>query len=457
MKPADYKTIISRIIFQLDSINIPIKIDYIPRNHNGKFRAVISHLPQQRPMRILILTQYFPPETGAPQSRLYSLAHNLSNNGAKVSILTAMPNYPKMEVFTGYRGRFYIKENDGPLTIFRSYIYVRKNPGSAGRLLNYFSFVISSLIIGWIKTGKQDIIICESPPLFLGLTALFLKWNKKAKLIFNVSDLWPESVEKLGIIKNKVLLRMAYSLERQFYRKSTLVSGQTQGIVGNIKARYPGVKTFWFRNGIDFEQYNISADGKEFRKMMSLSDSDFVLVYAGVLGHAQGLETVLEAAEKVRVQHNIKLFIIGDGPEKDTLVHSAQEKDLRNVIFISNRPRNEIPSIIAGCDAYIVPLKKLDLFLGAIPSKLFEPLAMGKPIILGVDGEARDLFINKGKCGLYYEPENSSSLEKCINTLANNKDMVKELGENGRGYVRENFDRQKIGNEFYEELLKMHE
>lgn len=406
-------------------------------------------------MRILILTQYFPPETGAPQGRLYSLAHNLSDHAAEVSILTAMPNYPKMEVFKGYNCRFYIKENDGPFTIFRSYIHVRKNPGSVGRLLNYFSFVISSLIVGLIKTGKQDIIICESPPLFLGLTALLLRRYKKAKLVFNVSDLWPESVEKLEIIKNKVLLRMAFSLERRIYMKSTLVSGQTQGIVSNIKARFPSVKTFWLRNGIDFAQFDINADSTEFRNKMGLSDSDFVLVYAGVLGHAQGLVSVLEAAEKVRTQHNIKFFIVGDGPEKDTLVNFAHDKDLRNVIFISNRPRNEIPSIIAGCDAYIVPLKKLDLFLGAIPSKLFEPLAMGKPIILGVDGEARELFINKGKCGLYYEPENSSSLEKCISTLANSKDMVKELGENGRRYVCENFDRKKIGDRFYEELLKI--
>ena len=165
-------------------------------------------------------------------------------------------------------------------------------------MLNYFSFVISSLLVGWIKTGKQDIIICKSPPLFLGLTALFLKWSKNAKLIFNVSDLWPESVEKLGIIQNKHLLRLAYSLERRIYRKSILVSGQTEGIITNIKVRFPSVKTFWFRNGIDFEQFDTSADGSEFRKMMGLTDTDFALVYAGVLGHAQGLETILRCSRK---------------------------------------------------------------------------------------------------------------------------------------------------------------
>ena len=322
-------------------------------------------------------------------------------------------------------------------------------------MLNYFSFVISSLLFGWLKTGKQDIIICESPPLFLGLTALFLRWSKKAKLVFNVSDLWPESVEKLGIIKNRYLLKLAYSLESRIYMKSNLVSGQTQGIIVNIKARFPYVRTFLLRNGIDFTQFDTNADGQKFRKMMGLAETDFAMVYAGVIGHAQGLEIIIDAAEMVRERRHIKFFIVGDGPEKDNLVQLAQEMKLENVVFISNRPRNEIPSIIAGCDAYVVPLKKLDLFQGAIPSKLFEPLAMGKPIILGVDGEARDLFITKGKCGLYYEPENSVSLCDCINILANSPAIVKELGENGKQYVSQKFDRQKIGDEFYNEILKI--
>jgi glycosyltransferase involved in cell wall biosynthesis len=406
-------------------------------------------------MRILILTQYFYPETGAPQSRLYSLAHHLSVRGAKVSILTAMPNYPKMEVFAEYKYRFYLKENDGPLTIFRSFIYVKKNLGSTGRLLIYFSFVISSMIVGWIKTGKQDIIICESPPLFLGLTALFLRWSKKSKLIFNVSDLWPESVEKLKIIKSKVLLKMAYGLEKRIYSKSILVSGQTKGIMQNIKTRFPEVRTLLFRNGIDYKQFDVCADGSEFRTRMDLTENSFVLIYAGVIGHAQGLETILQAAEKVKEQIEIRFFMVGDGPEKESLVHLANERKISNVVFISNKPQNEIPGIIAACDAYIVPLKKLDLFLGAIPSKIFEPLAMGKPIILGVDGEAKELFIDQGKCGLYYEPEDSTGLAQCISELYYNKYLARKLGENGRNYIRENFDRAKIADAFYNELLKL--
>jgi glycosyltransferase involved in cell wall biosynthesis len=366
-----------------------------------------------------------------------------------------MPNYPKMKIFQNYKNRFYIREEDGPITIYRSWIYVMKSNNVVARLLNYFSFVFSSILIGIVKLKKQDIIICESPPLFLGLTALTLKEIKRAKLIFNVSDLWPESVEKLGIVNNKILLKAAYLLEGLIYKKSILVSGQTQGIVKSIKDRFPHVKTYWLRNGIDFEQFNINSDGSAFRADMNLSGSDFVLVYAGVFGYAQGLKTIIRASEILRTQNNTKFFLIGDGPEKDKLIILANEKGLQNLVFLPNKPRKEIPGIIAACDAYIVPLKKNDLFKGAIPSKLFEPLAMGKPILLGVDGEARDQFIEKGKCGLYFEPENSTELAHCINVLYNDKALAKELGENGKHYVKQNFDRQVIAKEFYNELIKL--
>ncbi|MHC1731087.1 MAG: glycosyltransferase family 4 protein [Bacteroidales bacterium] len=404
-------------------------------------------------MRILILTQYFPPETGAPQNRLSSLANNLVRSGCTISILTAMPNYPRMEVFPGYRGKIFIKEDHGPLTVFRSFIYVRKNPGAAARIINYFSFAFSSLLAGSLKTGRQDIIFCESPPLFLGITALLLKRIKRAKLVFNVSDLWPESVERLDIIKSKVILAAAYKLESRIYKRSSLVSGQTQGIIKNIKDRFPDVRTFWFRNGIDFTRFDTRADGALFRKEQSIKDNDFVLLYAGVLGHAQGLETVLEAAEKIGYRENIKFYLVGDGPERDKLVHLADAKQLENLFFIPNRPGHEIPAIIAGCDAYLVPLKKNDLFLGAIPSKLFEPLAMGKPLLLGVDGEARKLFIEDGRCGLYCEPGNSEELSRNIEILFNDRSLGKLLGENGRSFVRKYFDRQVIADELYKKLI----
>ena len=156
-------------------------------------------------MKILLLTQYFPPETGAPQNRLHSLATYLSDFGAGITVLTAMPSYPQSVIYPGYKNKWYKKEKDGDLTIYRSWIYVSKSKSVVARLLNYFSFVITAFIIGLVRIKRHDVIICESPPLFLGMTAVLLKWIKSCKLVFNVSDLWPESAEKLDIISNKTL------------------------------------------------------------------------------------------------------------------------------------------------------------------------------------------------------------------------------------------------------------
>ena len=182
-------------------------------------------------MRILILTQYFIPETGAPQSRLLQWARQLSRKGATVEVLTAMPNYPEMSIHQAYRGKFFLTEEMGGLTIHRSWIYAGSSKAILPRLINYFSFVFTSLLCGIFRTGKFDYVFCESPPLFLGITAWLLSVFKGARLIFNVSDLWPESAEKLGLVKNRLMLSTAASLERFLYRKSFLVTGQTRGIV----------------------------------------------------------------------------------------------------------------------------------------------------------------------------------------------------------------------------------
>ncbi len=406
-------------------------------------------------MKILILTQYFPPETGAPQNRLHSLAGYFSNLDAEVNILTAMPNYPKMEIFEEFKGVFYKYETDKKLKIYRSWIFVNKSKGVLPRLLNYFSFVFTSLLVGLFKIEKQNIIICESPPLFLGITALILKFFKKSKLVFNVSDLWPESAEKLNIVNNKLLLGVSYKLEKLIYSKANLVSGQTQGIVKNISSRFSKVDTYWLPNGIDFNQYNISANGSGFRSDIGLNEADFVLMYAGILGHAQGLEVILKSANITKNQPEIKYVIIGDGPEKQKLLLLSKELNLLNVKFIGNIPRSQMSSAIAACDAYIVPLKKNDLFLGAIPSKLFEPLAMGKPILLGVDGEARELFIENGKAGLFFTPEDSEELANNIHKLYSDQDCMISLSENGKQFVSKNFNREQIAKSFFIKLQEL--
>lgn len=403
-------------------------------------------------MKILLLTQYFPPEIGAPQNRLHSLANHLADFGAEVTVLTAMPSYPQSKIYPGYKRKVFKKETDGQLTIYRSWIYVTESKAVVPRLLNYFSFVFSSLFIGMFFIKRRDIIICESPPLFLGITALLLKWIKSSKLVFNVSDLWPESAEKLNIISNKTLLNLSYKLEKFIYKNATLVSGQTQGIIDSVNQRFPETETHLMRNGIDLKQFSAQGNRFDFRQKCNIPEGNFVVGYAGIMGHAQGLEIVIKAAHQLRHISNLTFLFVGNGADKDKLIQLSNRLSLTNVLFMDSVPRTEMPDVIAACDCYVTPLRKNDLFLGAIPSKIFEPLYYEKPVIMGVNGEAKELFLNEGKCVLHFEPENLEELTERIQQLFSDKPLCNQLGKNGKQYVTTNFDRKKLAHQFWQRL-----
>ena len=256
-------------------------------------------------MKLLILTQYFPPEIGAPQNRIFELAIRLREEGVSVTVLTAMPNYPQMEIHANYKGRKYLYEEIDGLKIHRSSIYVTKSKSIIARLRNYFSFVWSSYRVGKKKLEKEyDIILCESPPLFLGISAYRLAKKKKSKFIFNVSDLWPESAEKLEIVTNRFFLGLATKLEEFLYRKSDLITGQTQGIVKNISSRFPNKKVYWLPNGVDVSFYNPTNNTKQnWRTNNGFSDEDTLLFYGGIIGHAQGLEVIIKAKNYFNRSH----------------------------------------------------------------------------------------------------------------------------------------------------------
>jgi glycosyltransferase involved in cell wall biosynthesis len=407
-------------------------------------------------MKFLILSQYYPPETGAPQNRLHSLALNLVKNGCEVEVLTAMPNYPKMEVFDSYRGLSYFKEHIDGIKVHRSKIYVSKSKGVFKRLLNYFSFVLSSIRVS-NKLSKTDYVICESPPLFLGISALYLSRRLNAKLIFNVSDLWPESAEKLNIVSNKFFLNLAYKLEEYLYKKSFLVTGQTQGIVANINKRFPNISTLWLPNGIDKEVYEVP-ENKDWITEYGIEGKK-VYVYAGIIGHAQGLDVIIKTKNwlvnnEFALSKKVTFVIIGDGPDKQRL-EALNEELKTNIIFIPNTPKIEVLKMLKACHGYIVPLKKLDLFLGAIPSKIFDALGLSKPILLGVDGEAKSLFIDQGKAGIYFEPENEISLAKVIVELENNPLKALAYGKSGNIFATKNFDRKNIAKKFLEKIQEL--
>jgi glycosyltransferase involved in cell wall biosynthesis len=399
-------------------------------------------------MRILFLTQYYPPEIGAPQNRLHELAVRLKANGVDVEVLTALPNYPKMEVQEAYKNGKLREEIIDNIPVHRSWIYVSKSKGIISRLLNYFSFVWSSYWRGR-KLASFDYLLIESPPLFLGYSAMRLSRKLNAKLIFNVSDLWPESAEKLGIVTNQRLLSLAYNLEAKCYNKSTLITGQTQGIVDDIKRRFPNKKVYWLPNGVNVNFYNPERiEDSDFRARNNFKSTDLLLFYGGILGYAQGLEIILKAAKLLEDKPEVQFIIQGSGPEKDKLVNLKAELKVTNVHFFDPVSKSEMPSIVKAIDVALVPLKNLPLFQGAIPSKVFEALAMKKPLLLGVDGEARQHFIEKAQAGLFFLPENEEDLVRQIRQIIENPAKLIDMGNNARSYVSANFNRDKIALDF---------
>jgi glycosyltransferase involved in cell wall biosynthesis len=403
-------------------------------------------------MKILFLTQYYPPEIGAPQNRLHELAVRLKANDIEVEVLTAMPNYPKMEIFEEYKSGKIREEIIDGIKVYRSRIYVSKSKGIISRLLNYFSFVWTSYWRGK-KLGKYDYLLVESPPLFLGYSAMSLSRRLNAKLIFNVSDLWPESAEKLNIVNNKTLLRFAYNLEAKCYNRATFITGQTQGIVDNIKQRFPLKNVYWLPNGVDVAFYDPLKYSKNgFREKYNFKQDDVLFFYGGILGHAQGLKTVLRAANLVKENKSIQIILQGSGPEKDDLVNLKAELKIDNIHFLPPVPKAEMPNILKEVDVALVPLRKLDLFQGAIPSKIFEALAMEKPLLLGVEGEAKKHFIDNANAGLFFEPENEINLADKMIEFGNDKALIIEMGSNGRKYVADHFNRNKIADDFIKEL-----
>jgi glycosyltransferase involved in cell wall biosynthesis len=401
---------------------------------------------------LLILTQYYPPEIGAPQNRLHELAVRLKAGGLKVEVLTAMPNYPKMEIFEEYKGGRIIQEEIDGIKVYRSKIYVSQSKVIASRLLNYFSFVWTSYWRGR-KLSKYDYLMVESPPLFLGYSAMALSRKLKAKMIFNVSDLWPESAEKMGLVTNQKLLKLAYNLEEKCYKKAWKITGQTQGIVKDIETRFKLDNVRWLPNGVNIDYYNPSqVDKGNFREKLGISEDAVVYFYGGIIGHAQGLETLLKAGKLLENDPNIIIVLQGAGPEKEKLIQMKKDLNLSNVIFNDPVTKKEMPAILKSVDVALVPLRKLLIFEGAIPSKVFEALAMELPLLLGVDGEARLHFETKAGAALFCEPENENALSENIRLLANNAELRKSMGENGRTYVIKHFNRDKIAASFLKEL-----
>ena len=396
-------------------------------------------------MRFLILTQYFPPEVGAPQVRLQAMARELRAQGHDVRVVTAMPNYPRGEIYPAYRGRVVVHEDADGVQVTRTWIYPASGRGVVKRVASYLSFTLSALL-GTLRGPGPDFIFVESPPLFLGLTAWLTGVLRGRPYIFNVSDLWPESAVSLGIVTNRTLIALAERLERFCYRHAFRVSAVTEGIRDAIAAVPGSAPVIVFPNGVDVDTFR-HADGASIAGLQA--DGAAIFVFAGTHGYAQGLDIIVDAAGRLRDRRDIRFVLVGDGPDKTRIQDLA--RDLPNIAFLDPVPLSSMPAIFSASRASIVPLRKLDLFKSARPSKILPSLSCETPVIYAGEGETVAL-IEANDCGIAVAPECGEQLAAAVVRLADDGALARRMGANGRALVTGSYSWSAIVRRWLQEI-----
>lgn len=367
-------------------------------------------------MRIIYLCQHFPPETGAPQIRVYEVSKELIQRGHQVEVLTAFPHHPKGVIPDEYKGMFYLYENWDGIPVHRSWIYPSPKGSFWKRLASYFSFTFSAFY-SLAKSKPTDVIICNSPPLFLGITGYIGAKLKRAKFVFNVADIWPESAVELGILKNKSFIRMAEWLENFLYKKSWKIATATDGIRDYMirKGKRPE-DVFLLPNGVNTDTFSPLEPDHALLDELKLTGKK-VFMYGGNLGYAQGLDSVLEAAALLKDDTPDAHFLfVGDGQEREKLLAMKEELQLDNVTFYGAVPVSEMPRMFSIADYSVVSLRNIDLFKGARPSKIFPAISTGTPVLYCGEGESASI-LEEYNCGKIAPPENPEGIAAAIREL----------------------------------------
>jgi colanic acid biosynthesis glycosyl transferase WcaI len=372
------------------------------------------------------------------------MARELQRRGHQVDIVTAMPNYPKGEIFPGYRNRWLMRETVEGLPVTRTWIHAASGSRFVSRLAGYLSFAASSLP-ACLRARSPDLIFVESPPLFLGFTAWLASRLRRTRYIFNVSDLWPESAVQLGMVRNRTLIAAAQALERFCYRKAHRVCAVTEGIRDQI-ATVPGsAPVLLLPNGADLRAFHRIAKPAP----AGIVAGAATFMYAGTHGYAQGLDVVLDAARQLQDRGDIRFLFVGDGPEKPRLQEAGES--LTNVTFLDPVPASAMPELFSACRASIVPLRKLELFKGARPSKILPSLACETPVIYAGEGETAEL-IQKSSSGLVVTPECPRELAEALVKLAEDPALARRLGKSGRRLVEARFSWEAIVGRWLDEI-----
>jgi glycosyltransferase involved in cell wall biosynthesis len=410
-------------------------------------------------VKILYVSQYFSPEMGAPAARAAELSRNWAKDGHEVTVLTGFPNHPTGVVPPEYRRQFrrlVSHEDVGGVRVVRTWLLPFPNRKAYERMLNYSSFCLSSAATG-VFLPRPDVVIASSPQLLVGLSGWWLARWKLVPFVFEVRDLWPESLAAVGMGKSHSLLYRALAGIAGFlYRRSDHVVVVSPAFKDYLAThwRVPLEKISVVENGVETELFTPRPAAPELKRELGL-DGRFVVCYIGTMGMAHGLETLVEAATLLQDSAPQVLFLlVGEGAEKQRIIDMARSRGLSNLRFIDQQPREKIPAYIGASDACLVLLKKTELFKTVIPTKMLEFMACARPVILGVDGQARRI-VEEADAGVFIEPEDAEDLVQAVLCLAKDTGLGQRLGRNGRAHVLKHFSRRRTAQTYIEVLEEL--
>lgn len=409
-------------------------------------------------MKILLLHQYFLEEDDPGGSRWNEITKSWLDDGHDVSVIAGMMHYNGNSKREEYRGKFYKKNKQGGVVVHRSHVSETYNSGFLGRLWGYFSFMFSSFWNGLFKvSGKFDVIIVTSPPLFVGISGYLLSLFKRAPMVFEIRDLWPESAIDTGVLTNRWIIKMAYAVEKFIYKKSSLINVLTPAFYTTLKDK-KGIgpeKLLMIPNAADFslsENIMKDFDRSKFRIQHDLNDY-FVITYVGAHGVANHLDQILEAGKALE-DTNVLFLLIGQGMEKSKLIEKSKKMGVKNVRFLDPVPKQEVFKFILASEMGASVLKKVDTFKTVYSNKTFDYFSCKIPILMAIDGVSRKL-VEDANAGSYVEPENTEEYNRIIRLYINNSDRLQEEGENGYIYAKDNFDRKLLADKYLMALKKL--
>lgn len=398
-------------------------------------------------MKVLFITDNFPPEYNAPATRTFEHCRAWVENGVDVTVVTCAPNFPQGRVYPDYKNRLIQHECLEGINVIRVWSYMARNVGFVRRVADYLSF---SFMAFWASLFRSyDVIVATSPQFFTTFTAFALSKIRRKPWVFELRDLWPESIDAVGAVKSRRLISLLEKIELHLYRDAALVVAVTDAFKENLVRRgIPPQKISVITNGVDSKRFRPSSKDQTLVQELGLNGK-FVIGYLGTHGLAHGLDFIVRSLAGFGDQ-SVHFLFVGDGAEKQKVLELAGSLGVTNATFIDSVPKSEMARYLSAFDAALVPLRRSETFKTVIPSKIFESAAMEKPILLGVDGQARKI-VEQYEAGIFYEPENSEDFQLKVSRLLQEAGLYKAL-QAGCRTLADAYDRERLANIMLDDL-----